>query len=114
MGQVDLVGAPGGWGRLEIGDWRLGSQGAAEDGELVAEETAVFPFQIAGIVPPFGLVVGVRAEVAGELDGVGYGGAGEAGGVGLAEQGQQGGLGGGRLGWLPPEEECANGRGQEN
>ena len=55
--------------------------GAAEDGELVAEAPPVLGGDVAGVVPPLGLVVGVRAEVLRELPVARGDGAGVAAGI---------------------------------
>ena len=49
----------------------------AEEGELVAEGTTAVGGEVAGVVPPFGAVGFVGAEVLGELEGDDLGGFGE-------------------------------------
>ena len=61
MGQVDLATAQS--------DCALRSsvrQRAAEEGELVAKAPPVRGLQVAGVIPPLGLEIGVRAEILGE------------------------------------------------
>src|SRR6185436_7516787 len=41
----------------------LRSQGRAEEGELKTEAPALFGCEIAGVIPPFGAEVGMRAVV---------------------------------------------------
>ena len=74
VGEVDLVrGEAGAAGR------RAGREAAAEEGELEAEAAAVRGREVAGVVPPLGLVLEVRAVVVGAgRNGRDLGRAGEA------------------------------------
>ena len=73
VGEVDLVrGEAGAFGR------RAGGEAPAEERELEAEAAAVGGDDVAGVVPPLGLVVEVRAVVLREGERAGLGGAGEA------------------------------------
>lgn len=69
VGQIDLVGAPVGGCTFNAVCFLWRRQGAAKDGELEAEGAAVGRFQIAGVVPPFRLVIRMRAKVARKLNG---------------------------------------------
>ena len=73
VGEVDLVrGEAGAFGR------RAGREAAAEERELEAEAAAVGRGDVAGVVPPLGLVLEVRAVVGGQHERPDLGRAGEA------------------------------------
>ena len=68
MGQINLLGSPGG---RRVGPGFFGTRGtdlAAEKSQLESIEIPAFRVQITGVIPPFGAVPRVRTVVFGKFE----------------------------------------------
>ena len=65
MGEIDLIGTPNGIGGIGCGFGEV--EGLAKEGEFETVAMAGGIVKIAGVVPPFGLVIGVVEVIGGEL-----------------------------------------------
>jgi hypothetical protein len=65
VSQVDLIGTPSGIGGFEGGFRELDS--LAKEGEFKAVAVTGWVVKVAGVIPPFGLIIGVVKMIGGEM-----------------------------------------------
>ena len=88
VGEIDLVGSKRRCrGRAGLCPECAGCQAAPEEGELITKVVAGQVLQVAGVIPPFGLEVEVRAMIAGKFKRDGFRGAGKTGGTAILSKG---------------------------